>query len=136
MGNYKSVWKSHWTHNEKPWGSEEMWFCMQSGFHGKILHIKKGERTSFKYHNLKDEVLMFLKGSADITYGNEKYSDDPVNYPILTEKYSVGDSLNVQSGCPYRIHALEDCTIIEIGNNNSDEPVRIEDDYGRVKHES
>ena len=30
-----------------------------------------------------------------------------------------------------RISAIEDCEIIEIGDHLSDNPVRIEDDYGR-----
>ena len=40
-------------------------------------------------------------------------------------------TLNVQSHCPYRFTALEDSTIVEIGNHLQDKPVRLEDDYGR-----
>jgi len=40
--------------------------------------------------------------------------------------------LNVQSGCPYRLEAInEDAQIIEIGDWLSDKSIRIEDDYGR-----
>ena len=42
-----------------------------------------------------------------------------------------GDALLVQSGCPYRIIALEDSEIIEIGNHSGDKPVRVVDDHGR-----
>ena len=46
-----------------------------------------------------------------------------------------GDSLLVQSLCPYRITAIVDCEIIEIGNNASDTTFMIEDDYGRADNE-
>lgn len=44
----------------------------------------------------------------------------------------AGDVLHVLSECPYRLTALEDCTIVEVGDHDNNEPVRIEDDYGRV----
>jgi hypothetical protein len=42
----------------------------------------------------------------------------------------------VQSECPYRIEALEESEIIEVGDRSDNEPVRLEDDYGRAKKES
>ena len=40
--------------------------------------------------------------------------------------------MNVQSMCVYRIHALEESVIIEIGDFQlGNDFVRIEDDYGR-----
>jgi len=120
---------------EKPWGREFSWAGF-SGIHGKILFISEGSRTSFKYHKLKTEVLFLQKGSAEVTFGDEFSLCDPIGHPFKTEKMESGQSLMVQSGCPYRIRALEDCEIIEIGNNAADKPVRIEDDYGRVQKDS
>jgi len=42
-----------------------------------------------------------------------------------------GRVLHIQSHCPYRVTALEDSVIIEIGNHLSSPVVRIEDDYNR-----
>ncbi len=116
---------------EKPWGYEYVWAGF-SGIHGKTLFIRKNHQTSFKYHRLKTEVLFLQKGTAEVTFGDEYSIVDPVGHPMKIEIIEAGHSLMVQSGCPYRIKALTDCEIIEIGNNSSDHPVRIKDDYGRV----
>ena len=130
----KSSWVKHGPTSPvtKPWGYEYIWAGF-SGVHGKTLFIKKGCRTSFKYHKLKTEVLFLQKGKAEVTHGDEYSLTDPVGHPLNTEIMEPGSTLMVQSNCPYRIHALEDCEIIEIGNNSGDTPVRIEDDYGRIQ---
>jgi mannose-6-phosphate isomerase-like protein (cupin superfamily) len=126
----KSAWRGRCRRNQKPWGEELVWTGHDS-IHGKILFIHKGNRTSFKYHPLKAESLFFLRGKARVTYGDEKSLNDPVAHPIKVEEFGTGDALFVQSGCPYRIEAIEDCEVIEIGNHLSSPVVRIEDDYGR-----
>tara|TARA_R110002074_G_scaffold28888_2_gene83129 strand:+ start:87 stop:506 length:420 start_codon:yes stop_codon:yes gene_type:complete len=130
----KSAWISRGkTDNikKKPWGTERTWAGF-SGIHGKSLFIRKGCRTSFKYHDLKSEVLMVMSGSASVLMGDELSFKDSIEHPFKSETIGPGDSLLIQSQCPYRITAIEDCEIIEIGDNGSDRPVRIEDDYGRV----
>ena len=127
--------KTAWIHRgsekkEMPWGFEISWSALP-GIHGKTLFINAGCRTSLKYHKLKSEVLYIMKGNAEITFGSElsitSNSDHNLNVEILKE----GDTLYVQSGCPYRINAISDCKIIEVGNHSGDHPIRIEDDYGR-----
>ena len=130
----KSAWVSTSSRDdikEKPWGSETTWSGF-AGIHGKTLFIRSGHRTSLKYHQLKSEVLMLRSGSAEVQFGDELSFTDPVAHPIKTQVMAPGDILLVQSGSPYRITALEDCEIIEIGDNRGDGPVRIEDDYGRI----
>ena len=126
----KSSWKSRSTMSEKPWGREISWTGHPS-IHGKILYIEAGHRTSFKYYSLKAESLYLLRGKAKITYGTEISLSDPVYAPMKTDIFIAGECLLVQSGCPYRIEAVEDCEIIEIGNHLSDNPIRLEDDYGQ-----
>jgi mannose-6-phosphate isomerase len=127
----KSAWRTKSTKKEKPWGEELQW-AGHNFIHGKVLYIKAGERTSFKYHKLKAESLLILRGKAKILYGDEHSLYDSVGYPLKEEVFTAGDGLMVQSACPYRIEAIEDCEVIEIGNNGTDLPVRIEDDYGRT----
>ena len=129
----KTAWVSKGsTLTEKPWGHEVTWTGF-GGIHGKALFIKSGHRTSLKYNSRKTEVLMVMSGSAEAVFGSELTLKNPKGYPYDTEILSVGDSLLVQSGCPYRIRAISDCEIFEIGDNSQDTPVRIEDDYGRFK---
>jgi len=131
----KSAWVSHANDIvEKPWGFETRWSGF-SGVHGKTLFIRAGERTSFKYNQSKTEVLMLRSGSAEAFFGNELSLDDPIGNPMKTEQMKEGDTLLVQSGCPYRVSAIENCEIFEIGDNASDHAVMLEDDYGRMTNE-
>tara|TARA_R100000008_G_C3555177_1_gene152786 strand:- start:537 stop:842 length:306 start_codon:yes stop_codon:yes gene_type:complete len=98
---------------------------------GKLLRIKKGCRNSLKYHNRKDECLYVLSGEVEVQYGTERTLKDPVGFPFEVRQLSEGDVLNVQSSCPYRIKAITDAVIIEIGSQGAPDFVRIEDDYGR-----
>jgi len=133
----KSAWVSSAKNDriiEKPWGYEKSWAGFD-GIHGKTLHIKEGERTSLKYHSLKSEVLFVRSGRAEVEFGDELSLTDPVAHPFKKEIMVPGSCLLAQSGSPYRIKALTDCEIIEIGNHLSDKPIRIEDDYGRADSE-
>ena len=131
----KSAWVSNGISTvEKPWGTETTWSGF-SGVHGKILFIRAGERTSFKYNKSKSEVLMLKSGEAEVIFGDEMSLEDPIGHPIKKQTIFPGDSLLVQSLCPYRITAIVDCEIIEIGNNASDTTFMIEDDYGRADNE-
>ena len=127
--------KSSWTQAsrvvERPWGFEMRWSAHNS-VAGKILNINAGERTSLKYNTLKDECLFLLAGKIKIQYGNEHTLKDPVQNPFQYGVLTAGESLSVQSGCPYRITAIEDSQVIEISEARfNSKTIRIEDDYGR-----
>ena len=127
----KTAWVSKTRTIEKPWGKERVWSGF-TGVHGKTLFIKAGSRTSFKYNTSKNETLFLRAGKATAVFGNEYSISDPgFDNPIQEEVMTEGDVLHVQSGCPYRLVAIEDCEFIEIGDCLSSRAVRIEDDYGR-----
>jgi len=128
----KTAWvvRSSQTIINKPWGREETWSGF-SGIHGKILFINKDKKTSLKFNKMKTEVLLLRKGLIEVLFGNECSFEDPVGNPLEVQILQPGDALMVQSCSPYRITALEDSEIIEIGNHCSDPPVRVLDDYGR-----
>jgi len=119
------------TVSKKPWGHEKSWSSFTAG-HGKILSINKGSRTSLKYNPQKNESLFVLTGKLRVTFGDELSIKHPASHPMKIETLEPGECLNVQSCCPYRLEALEDSEVVEIGNFLSDKPVRIEDDYGRA----
>ena len=132
----KTAWVSKGNTVEKPWGHEIVWSGF-TGVHGKTLYIRKGERTSFKYNTQKNETLFLLKGKALATFGNEYSLTEPgPSNPIEQKEMTEGDVLHVQSGCPYRIEAIEDCEIVEVGDSLRSNSVRVEDDYGRCPKES
>lgn len=127
----KSCWTGGSTLIQKPWGSELVWKA-QSSVSGKILSIRESERTSLKYNTLKDECLFVLDGLIEVMYGNERTLEDPVQHPFQHAVLNPGESLSVQSGCPYRITAIEDSQVIEISEARfNSRTIRIEDDYGR-----
>ena len=128
--NYKSIWRSKSSLHQQPWGQEIRWHAL-SAICGKVLYINEGHRTSFKYNTHKNEVLYLQAGKAEIIYADEPHLKDPVVAPLRTAIIGPGDLLNVQSGCPYRIKAIENCVIVEIGDSASTAVIRLEDDYGR-----
>lgn len=115
---------------ETPWGKERKWSALP-GVNGKILEIKKDHRTSLKYHPRKDEAFYILDGRVKFQFADEEwlhYQGVKLKEEILT----AGDSVCVQANCVYRIHALEESSVVEIGSyGNDSNAVRIEDDYGR-----
>ena len=126
----KTAWTTKSKREEKPWGYEIIWSSL-IGAHGKRIFIRKGFRSSLKCHTRKNEVLYVLSGKLLVHFGNEEIERYNL-YDKLEEKIlEVGDCLNIQSGCPYRITALEDSEVIEIGDTLNGTIKRIEDDYGR-----
>ena len=121
----KSSWRSRSLESDKSWGKEFQW-SHPGGFTGKVLYIDKEESTSFKYFLIKDESFMVLKGKLLITYGQQQSLKDPCNYPIKKEIFNQGDTLQVQSGCPYRLKALEDSIVIEISSRADSRCVHID----------
>jgi len=134
MAAPKESWRSKSTRENKPWGDTVVWHTFHS-LHGKVITIRKGERTSLKYHNVKNEVFFVLRGLVRATHGNSKTLKDGEKHPYQVSILKPGDILMVQSECPYRLEALEESEIIEVGDRSDNEPIRLEDDYGRAKKE-
>jgi mannose-6-phosphate isomerase-like protein (cupin superfamily) len=128
--DYKTSWKSHSTKNDTPWGHEYTWGALR-GINGKCLFINAGKRTSLKYYTQKDEVLFLRKGVAEVTHGDEHTLENPELFPMKTTILNEGELICLQACCPYRITAIENCEVFEIGNAGDTSIVRVEDDYGR-----
>jgi len=134
MAAPKEAWTSRSAQESKPWGDTIVWHALQS-IHGKAITIHEGCRTSLKYHKIKSEVFFVLSGSVRVTYGNSKTLKDSEKHPYKTSILKAGDTFIVQSECPYRLEALEEARLIEVGDRVDDAPIRIEDDYGRAQKE-
>jgi len=103
---------------EKPWG-REIWLAEEPEYLGKILEIRKGERSSLQYHKKKKETMYVFKGRLKIIGDKEE---------IVMEE---GDSITLNPGDVHRIVPEGDVTIIEVSTYYPDDVVRVEDDYGR-----
>ena len=129
MSNFKSAWIAKSSSSNKPWGSEVSW---TGGYAGnvKTLSLKKGERTSFKINLNKDEMLICGSGKLTAYFSDEQLIKLGVG-ELKVSTLETGNALVVQSGCPYRIEALEDSTILEVSSQSQNSVIRLHDDYGR-----
>ena len=118
MGDeYKTVWQGHTTSNKKDWGTE-LHVGSLATVRAKILYMNAGESTSLKYYQTKNEVLFVRKGSVRVDYDSEKYHAQEITTRKLRSSTLIaGEVLYVQSMCPYRITALEESEIFEIGDS-------------------
>ncbi len=128
----KTCWRGRYNKTLKPWGYEVVWASLRS-VNGKILFINKSHSTSLKYYIQKDEVLLVRRGRVRILWGDEKSIANQYPSEFNSVNLKEGDSFCIQSGCPYRITALEDSEVFEIGSHsNHNDHVKLFDDYGRV----
>jgi mannose-6-phosphate isomerase-like protein (cupin superfamily) len=100
----------------KGWGYE-IWIANNEKYCGKILHIVKGKKTSWHYHNIKDEVLYVKSGRITFTHS-------PIDNPRVQSTFTImeeGDSFHVPVGLRHQLHALVDSEIIEISTQHFDE---------------
>jgi mannose-1-phosphate guanylyltransferase/mannose-1-phosphate guanylyltransferase/mannose-6-phosphate isomerase len=115
----------HETHKKvfRPWGSYE---GVDRGdrFQVKQLMVKPGQKSSMQIHHHRSEHWVIVKGTAEITLGEEKH--------LLTEDQSI----YIPLGVPHRIfnpgripmHFIE----VQSGSYlEEDDIVRIDDQYGR-----
>lgn len=108
----------------KPWGYEVLW-AYTDRYAGKILHIDRGERLSLQYHNRKDETLYLLNGRMRLDLEDEGGA-------LVQHEVGPGQSFRVPAGRRHRIHALEECRVLEASTPELDDVVRIQDEYGRA----
>ncbi len=108
----------------KPWGFEVLWAYTES-YAGKILHIERGKRLSLQYHNRKDETLYLLAGRMRLDLEDDGGA-------LIQHEVGPGESFRVPAGRRHRIHALEECRVLEASTPELDDVVRIQDEYGRA----
>ena len=110
--------------NVKPWGYEELIECNDK-YVVKKLFMKKNERCSIQYHELKTETIVVISGKLKIYIGND------INE--LSEKiYLPTETITIK---PYTIHmmeAVEDSLYIEASTNELWDVIRLKDKYNRT----
>jgi hypothetical protein len=75
-------------------------------------------------------MLICGSGKVKVYYGSEEIitkSRGDLQSGFLEQ----GSALVVQSGCPYRLEAVEDSIILEVSSQKDQNSVRLHDDYER-----
>ena len=111
----------------RPWG-HEIRFAQNEKYLGKILFIRKGQRLSRQYHELKDETIFVQHGTLILELGSPDVSS------FETKTLNYGDRFRILPGVIHRFCAPDDApvTLIEVSTPEIDDVVRLQDDYKRV----
>ena len=108
---------------EKSWGYEEIWAETDS-YVGKILVIRAGHRLSLQHHVIKEETIRLQSGLMHL----ELEDADGV---LSVLEVHPGDVHHIFPGRKHRMHAIEDCEVLEVSTPHLQDVVRHSDDYGR-----
>jgi mannose-6-phosphate isomerase len=108
---------------DKPWGHELVW-AETARYVGKVLVIRRGERLSLQYHNVKDETVLVSRGVMDLEVEE--------GGRMVTRRMRPGDAYHIPPGQKHRMTAVEDVEVVEVSTPELDDVVRLEDKYGRV----
>ena len=103
----------------KPWGYELIFTPPESPVTGKILHLSKGARFSYQYHDQKEETLCLIQGEAKIIIEGQE---------LMMEK---NKGYFIRAMVKHRCQAISDCDIVESSTPEKGNTIRLEDDYHR-----
>ncbi len=117
---------------DTPWGGYRN-VAQGDGYKIKILVITGGQATSLQSHKHRNEIWTVSKGTARVTYGNDKY----LSGYDATFDMATGSTIKILSGFKHRIvNNGEDPIVITevwLGDILEEEDIiRYEDRYGRV----
>jgi mannose-6-phosphate isomerase-like protein (cupin superfamily) len=108
----------------KPWGFEYSIF--KEGVSVRILHINKGEETSFHCHMKKDVLIILLKGRAKLFRSGTSvdYLEDVELKPMYVRQ--------IPKSIFHKTYAIEDSIVLEIESTGDiHDLIRGEDKYNR-----
>ena len=115
----------------KPWG-KEVWLELNDRYCYKRIYLNAGERTSFQYHEKKQETNYIISGEAEVWLEDE-------NGEIQKTKMGPDDFFTVEPPRKHRVVALTDLVLQEVSTPEVDDVIRIQDDSGRpdgkIEHE-
>jgi len=118
LKDLEEVLKEYENKIDKPWGYEKVIIASEK-YLVKELYIMKGERTSYQYHNEKDETLHILKGKVMVRLEDKEIILNP------------NDKLRLKPKDKHQTIALENTWIFEYSTPHPDDVVRLEDPYQR-----
>lgn len=87
----KSAWVTSSASVNKPWGEETCWNS-QGEVTVKTITLKKGQRNSFKYNDIKSELLICASGTIRAYFADEELIKNDIGdlkTAVLKEKMAL-----------------------------------------------
>lgn len=109
---------------EKPWGWEQ-WLALNEFYCYKRIYIKAGTRTSYQYHEFKQETNYIISGEAEVWLEND---EGVVEKKIM----KAGEYFDVSPPKKHRVIAISDVILQEVSTPHVDDVIRIQDDANRA----
>ena len=108
---------------EKPWGKEEI-LELNNNYMLKRLTMIQGNRCSLQYHNRKCETIYILSGELKISFGEDENN--------LKEKiFKQNEVITIKPLEMHRMEAITDSVYLEASTPETDDTIRLVDDYER-----
>jgi len=114
----EEIRKEYKNREDKPWGYEKI-LIHTDKYLTKELFIKENYKTSFHYHEKKDETMYILKGSGYIEFEDKK------------KYFSKNDIIRIKPKTPHSIVAMENTLLQEVSTPHPEDTIRIKDFYDR-----
>lgn len=114
----EEIRKEYRNREDKPWGYEKILINTEK-YLTKELFIKEGYRTSFHFHERKDETMYIISGSGYIEFEDRK------------EYFGKNDTVRIEPGERHSIVAMENTLLHEVSTPHLNDTVRVEDYYTR-----
>lgn len=130
----------------KPWGYE-LWLASNINNHTfamKEIFIKKGFKTSFQFHEFKEECNYVISGQGILLLSKTKinlkkfkknlYSEENLKKilkNLKSYKLSKNSSFHIQPLYIHSVISTKDLTMIESSSLHLDDVYRIFDEHGR-----
>ena len=108
---------------EKPWGYE-LWLELNEFYAFKLIHMKKGNKSSLQWHDRKIEANYVIAGEAEVLL-----EDDEKN--LQSHIFKAGSGWVVPVQRKHRVIAITDYTALEGSTPHLDDVVRFQDDAKR-----
>lgn len=117
----------------KPWG-HELWINGQHPCYAlKEIFIKAGTKTSFQYHNFKQETNVLFEGNAMLHFKSDPAVANDAVTPADSGAVRIDpvSSIDVMPGTLHRLEAMTDILLYETSTPHLDDVVRVSDDSRR-----
>lgn len=108
----------------KPWGKEE-WLALNDAYCYKRIYINAGYKTSYQYHEFKQETNYIIEGTAEVWLEND---EGVVEKKIM----KAGEFFDVNPPKKHRVIAITDIILQEVSTPHVDDVFRIDDEFNRV----
>ena len=108
---------------DKPWGFEK-WMELNEFYAFKLIHMKKGNRSSLQRHEKKVEANYGFEGTAEVLLENDSGE-------LESFIFGPGTGWVVRVGRKDRVIARTDYTAIEVYPPHLDDVQRFQDDTNR-----